>query len=119
MKKLLIGVTTILISCSTTIAQKDLSATRTLTPENSDIEGKVYGSSSWELLKGTYQLMVSENSYKPLFSKSLYDVIVSSRKEEEDITIIVDEYTTLYLPSKTKISNSGFQALDPIQYSTK
>lgn len=62
-------------------------------------------------LEGTYQIQILKPEYKVLFSESLLDKIKTLRKEDEDVIVILDDYSKLYLPSINKIKSSNFVKL--------
>ena len=62
-------------------------------------------------LDGTYQIQILKPEYKVLFSESLLDKIKTLRKEDEDVVVILDDYSKLYLPSINKIKSSNFVKL--------
>lgn len=80
------------------------------------VEQKIDDSSQKQLKEGTYQFLLSKQDYKPLFTKELIDRIQQSRRENEDVELILDEYITLFLPSKNRIHSPGFVPLEPYKY---
>ena len=66
-------------------------------------------------IEGTYQIQISKSEYTVPISESLYDKIQSSRKENEDVVLFLDENSNLFLPSENKINAIGFKKLEPIK----
>ncbi|WP_177177186.1 hypothetical protein [Flavobacterium urocaniciphilum] len=66
-------------------------------------------------IQGTFQIQISKADYTVPISESLYDKIQSSRKENEDVILFLDENSNLFLPSKNKINAIGFKKLEPIK----
>ena len=62
-------------------------------------------------LEGTYQIQILKPEYKVLFSESLLEKIKTLRKEDEDVIVVLDDYSKLYLPSLNKIKSSNFVKL--------
>ncbi|TDR17400.1 hypothetical protein [Flavobacterium cheniae] len=70
-------------------------------------------------LKGTYQIQILKPEYNVLLSESLLEKIKTLRKEDEDIIIVLDDYSKLYLPSLNKIKSSNFIKLLQFQSTIK
>ena len=71
-----------------------------------------------ENLRGTYQFRVSKHGYSMLMSPDLLRLIIAERKQNEDVTISIDEHTNIFIPSETVISDPSFTPLDQIVYVT-
>lgn len=65
-------------------------------------------------IEGTYQIQVSKSGYTVPISESLYDKIQSQRKENEDVYLVLDQNSSLFLPAKIKIDAVTFKKLEPI-----
>lgn len=65
---------------------------------------------------GTYQLRISQNDYAPLQSVALLDLVLDSREQNTSISLVVDEFTTLFIPSFTSIEDELFVPLVTIVY---
>lgn len=69
--------------------------------------------------EGTYQLIISNTSKKEMVFTSEFISnlkIDEIRKEDEDITIVVNGNVSVYIPSKNKISSQGFKKLEFARY---
>jgi hypothetical protein len=114
----------VLMFSSTAYSQKYRVVQQGLVPENLDQMNKPLkaGSSIDNLFKsieGTYQIECLKADYKVLLSESLYQKIISSRKEDQDVYVQLDEHSRLFLPSNTSIKLLGFKKLDTISYTSK
>lgn len=68
------------------------------------------------MYNGTYQLRISNEAYAPLQSVALLDLVLDSREQNTYISISLDEFTTLFIPSLTSIDDDFFVPLDTIIY---
>lgn len=69
-----------------------------------------------ENLQGTFQYQISKADHMVMLFDDLANLIESSRLENEDVYLKQDEYVTLFIPSKSKISSDGFKKLDLYLY---
>ena len=105
---------------ASTHAQKNQISNEGMTPINRDVNGnfiseKAIFKNNLKEIEGTYQIQVSKSGYTVPLSESLYDKIQSQRKENEDVYLILDENSKLFLPARIKIKSVGFTKLDPIK----
>lgn len=70
-------------------------------------------------LEGSFQFQISKDDHKVMLYPDLANFIESSRKEEEDVFITLDEYVTLYIPSIKKIGSTDFVSLPMFYYTFK
>lgn len=70
-------------------------------------------------IKGVYQIQVTEIGYKAMLSKPLYELIQNSRLKNDDVYLILDSKSTLYLPSFNKLESVNFKRLKSSIYKTK
>lgn len=70
-------------------------------------------------LEGTYQFQITKLDYKPVLSTELLENIKSSRTEDQDIYLTIDEYTKLFIPSKSSMELNNFEKLERIIYISK
>jgi len=101
-----------------TFGQKNKYTLKGMVPENleamKEVSSTNYSASLKSLFKaidGTYQVQISDVNYKTLLSQSLYDKIMVNRKNDVDVSITLDEKSTLFLPAYNKIKNSGYKKL--------
>ncbi len=118
MNQLLLSGIVLLLS-STAIAQKDNYSNPSLIVEKSINNESTYSKNSWNEIKGTYQFRLGDQTIKPLFSEEIYNLIIASRLEEEDVLIVVNQEVNLFIPSKKSINSSEFVALENVNYSSK
>lgn len=74
--------------------------------------------SDLEKINGTFQFQITKNDHKVLLYKDLASEIESSRLENEDVYRSIDEFVTLFIPSKSKIVSSDFSKLEMFLYPT-
>lgn len=101
-------------------AQKNQTSDEGMLPINRGEDGnfmseKVVFKNNLKKIEGTYQIQVSISGYTVPLSESLYDKIQSQRKENEDVYLILDENSKLFLPARIKINTAGFKKLDLIK----
>jgi hypothetical protein len=70
-------------------------------------------------MEGSFQFQISKPDYSPVVSLELLDRIQKSRLENENSTIVLDQYITILIVSKSKMESSGFQKLENIIYVNK
>jgi len=109
-----------------TYGQKNKNTQGGMVPENleamkgiSSTNSSVSLKSLFNAIDGTYQVKISDANYNALLSQSLYDKIVVERKENVDVSIILDEKSTLFLPAYSKIKQSSFKKLKKSIYLNK
>jgi len=109
-----------------TYGQKNKNTQGGMVPENLEAMKGISSTNSSASLKslfnaidGTYQVKISDANYNALLSQSLYDKIVVERKENVDVSIILDEKSTLFLPAYSKIKQSSFKKLKKSIYLNK
>lgn len=61
--------------------------------------------------KGTYQFIVSNTKLKYYFTDETFIFIEDNRLETEDISLYLNKFTTVFIPSKRKINRKDFQLL--------
>ena len=66
--------------------------------------------------KGTYQMRVSNEDYAPVLNLALFETILNSRQQATNISIEIDEFTRVFIPSATIIESKTFVALKTIVY---
>lgn len=101
-------------------AQKNQTINEGSTPINRKDDGsymseKEMFKNNLKKIEGTYQIQVSKSEYTIPISESLYNIILSQRKENEDVYLVLDENSSLFLPSRIKINEIGFKKLEPIK----
>lgn len=70
-------------------------------------------------LEGSYQFQITKLDYKPVLSVELLENIKNSRTEGQDIYLDIDEYTKLFIPSKSTMNSNNFKKLERIIYISK
>lgn len=70
-------------------------------------------------LEGTYQFQITKTDYKPVLSIELLENIKNSRTEDQDIYLTIDEFTKLFIPSKSSMEVNNFKKLERIIYISK
>ena len=70
-------------------------------------------------IEGTYQVQIKDSGYKAMLSKPIYDLIQNRRLKSEDVYIVLDSKSTLYLPSFNKLESVSFKKLKSSIYKTK
>lgn len=118
MKKMIL-VGTMLFSASVTIAQKDQNTLPILTPEKGTSKENSYSMKSWESIDGTYQFIIADRNIKPLHNEELFNLIINSRKDSEELLIDVNEDIKVYILSKQQLNSPEFVVLERVQYSNK
>jgi hypothetical protein len=70
------------------------------------------------IMEGTYQIMVSGSKHERVFTTDMIESlkIEESRKENEDVYIVIDPFTKIFIPSLKSINTIGFQKLTTIVY---
>lgn len=103
--------------------QKNKYTLKGMVPENLQVMKAISSTNSSTSLKslfkaidGTYQVQITDANYKMLLSQSLYDKIVVERKENIDVSIVLDEKSKLFLPAYSKIKQSNFKKLNKSIY---
>jgi len=109
-----------------TYGQKNKNTQGGMVPENLEAMKGISSTNSSASLKslfnaidGTYQVQIADANYNALLSQSLYDKIVVERKENIDVSIILDKNSTLFLPAYSKIKQSSFKKLKKSIYLSK
>ena len=62
-------------------------------------------------LTGTFQFQVKSLEHKVLRNEDFEFMVESNRKETEDVYIRLDDDVVLYIPSRQKIQQPGYQRL--------
>lgn len=70
-------------------------------------------------LEGTYQFQITKSDYKPVLSIELLENIKNSRTENQDIYLTIDEFTKLFIPSRSSMGLNNFEKLERIIYISK
>lgn len=70
-------------------------------------------------LEGTYQFQITKSDYKPVLSVELLENIKNSRTENQDIYLTIDEFTKLFIPSRSSMGLNNFEKLERIIYISK
>lgn len=70
-------------------------------------------------MEGSYQFQISKPDYSPVVSLELLDRIQKSRLENENSTIVLDQYISILVVSKSKMTSIGFQKLENLIYVNK
>lgn len=68
--------------------------------------------------QGTYQLSVSNENYAPVLTLDLLESVINSRQQATNVSIELDEFTHLFIPSFNTIENETFLPLETIIYPT-
>jgi hypothetical protein len=68
--------------------------------------------------QGTYQLSVSNENYAPVLTLDLLESVINSRQQATNVSIELDEFTHLFIPSFNAIENEIFVPLKTIIYPT-
>lgn len=63
---------------------------------------------------GTYQFIIVNPKFNPVFTTDILFFIERERKEEQDVVISISDYVDLYIPSRMKILSKDFEPLDEI-----
>ena len=66
--------------------------------------------------EGTYQFIISSNKQKYIFAKETFVMIERKRKLNEDITIELNQFVSVFIPSKNKINSNNFVQLAQYLY---
>ena len=74
-------------------------------------EQKLYSQSS---IEGTYQFRVSTKGKSVRLTDELCRLIVDNRKDNVDVTHRISEDVTLFIPSKSRINATNYEALKPV-----
>jgi len=85
----------------------------------SNINSSASLKSLFSAIDGTYQIQITDANYNALLSQSLYDKIVVSRKKYEDVSLVLDNKSKLFLPAYSKIEKSSFMKLKKSIYLNK
>ncbi len=65
---------------------------------------------------GTYQFIVLNTKMQCLYTEETFIFIEEKRQENEDITIHLNEFTDVFIPSKKTIASPSFQLLPEYFY---
>jgi hypothetical protein len=65
---------------------------------------------------GTYQIRLSSTKFEYGYTEETLIYFEKNRKEYEDVILQLNGFTTVYIPSKMKISSSSFKPLAEIIY---
>ncbi|SEQ22915.1 hypothetical protein SAMN05444005_1162 [Flavobacterium urocaniciphilum] len=119
-KKILLILVMLLGFITNSFAQKNPAYNDEMIPLNRNEDGSFMSENEMfknnlKKIQGTFQIQISKADYTVPISESLYDKIQSSRKENEDVILFLDENSNLFLPSKNKINAIGFKKLEPIK----
>ena len=61
-------------------------------------------------------MRVSNEDYAPVLNLALFETILNSRQQDTNISIEIDEFTRVFIPSATIIESKTFVALKTIVY---
>lgn len=67
-------------------------------------------------LEGTFQFQVNKPNHSVILTKELLNLVESERKENENVSIEISEFITLFIPSSSVISNPSFESLETVLY---
>lgn len=62
--------------------------------------------------EGTFQFRISKENYSFIISKDFMYEIETLRKQDEPVTVKVDDFVELFIPSRNEIYSSGFRPLE-------
>lgn len=65
-------------------------------------------------LEGTFQFQINKENYSLILTDELINKIKTSRKDSENVTIQIDEFVSLFIPSYSQINSSEFKSLDSV-----
>ena len=68
--------------------------------------------------EGTYQFRIAKNDYSIVLPKNFMYEIESLRKVDEAVTVKIDDYVDLYIPSRNTIYSSSFLRLEEFIFTT-
>ena len=105
MKTKLLSVSFILLFGCVGFSQKSYSSTVTV------MEYDVNGPKAEE---GTFQFIITNSKKEDAFTTDVLYFIEQNRKEKEDVYMKISDFTDLYIPSRKKINDPSFVALEPI-----
>lgn len=66
--------------------------------------------------KGTYQFIVSNTKLKYYFTDETFILIEDKRLETEDVSLYLNQFTTVFIPSRKKINLKDYQFLPEYFY---
>jgi hypothetical protein len=109
-----------------TFGQKNKYTLKVMSPEKlevaegvSNTNNSVSLKSLFKAIDGTYQIQISDENYKMLLSQSLYNKIVLNRKNDVDVSLSLDDKSTLFLPAYNNVKESSFKKLKKSIYLNK
>jgi hypothetical protein len=74
---------------------------------------KVENNSSLKTAKlGTFQFIKSTSKFEYVYTTNTLEYIESERKQEDDVLIQLNEYVSVYIPSRAKIYSNSFIPLE-------
>ena len=106
--------TTFFCTSSVLLSQKNIDRTKEKITLDTEQNRKAIGETNVDLstkLNGTYQVVLSDASHQFALSNDFFVWLDRSRKEDEDQYIEVDNFVTIYLPSKKTITADKFVPL--------
>jgi hypothetical protein len=78
---------------------------------------EIENSNQFEKAKiGTYQIRLSSYKFEYAYTEETLIYFEANRKENEDVTIQLNSFTSVFLPSKSKITSTTFKPLAEIIY---
>ncbi|MDG1334036.1 MAG: hypothetical protein P8P74_16995 [Crocinitomicaceae bacterium] len=65
---------------------------------------------------GTYQIRVSDEDHSPLLTVELFDLILSSREQDIDVILDINQHTKIFLPSASLLESNSFTPMETLIY---
>ena len=66
--------------------------------------------------QGTYQVRVSKVNYAPIMNLTLLETVINSREQDVNVSIEIDEFTRVFIPSNATIESENFLPLETVVY---
>ena len=112
----LIAITVVLLLSSTAFSQtlKELNAGRSVSKTEVSVQPKVVKTATKQEntknnITGTFQVVETKvSTEKFLLNQDIIELIQSSRKQSDDVTINIREGVSIFIPSIDKITNPSF-----------
>jgi hypothetical protein len=65
---------------------------------------------------GTYQVRLSPSKFEYVYTEETLVYFEANRKEDEDVVLHINQFVTVFIPSRIKISSPSYKPLAEIIY---